>query len=158
MHEGLTYRGGGDSMPGVARTSGGEAVRRSGDGADRLGGELGGGSEWSGWRRKTGRKGDRGRRWLLWQPGGAGREEKGAAGPGFGAVWRGKTGEREGAPCAAGDSSDGQHRPPAGGHRWRRFRGTGEGGGARATRSQAADRRDQATSGARWAAAGCGRE
>jgi hypothetical protein len=84
--------------------------------------------------------------------------KKGAAGPGFGAAWRGKTGEREGAPGAAGDSSDGQHRPPAGGHRWRRFHGTGEGGGARATRAQAADRRDQTTSGARWAAAGCGSE
>jgi hypothetical protein len=44
-------------MPGVARTSGGEAVRRPGDGMDRLSGELGGSGARSGWRRKKERKG-----------------------------------------------------------------------------------------------------
>jgi hypothetical protein len=35
---------------------GGEAVRRLGDGANRLGGELGGSGTKSGWRRKMERK------------------------------------------------------------------------------------------------------
>jgi hypothetical protein len=55
----------------------------------------------------------------------------GAGGPGFSAAWRGKTGEREGAPDAVGDSSGGRHWPPSGGRGWRRCRATGEGGGAR---------------------------
>jgi hypothetical protein len=67
-------------MPRVARSSVGEAVRRPGDGADRLGGELGGGGARSRWRGKTGRKGERGQRRLLWRPGGAGGEEKGGRG------------------------------------------------------------------------------
>jgi hypothetical protein len=45
----------------VAQTPGDKAVRRSEDGADRLGGEMRGGGTWSGWRRME-RKGERGRR------------------------------------------------------------------------------------------------
>jgi hypothetical protein len=44
-------------MLAVTQTSGGEAVRRPGDGVDRLGGELGGSGVRSGWRRKKERKG-----------------------------------------------------------------------------------------------------
>jgi hypothetical protein len=44
-------------MLAVTQTSGGEAVRRPGDGVDRLGGELGGSGVRSGGRRKTERKG-----------------------------------------------------------------------------------------------------
>jgi hypothetical protein len=52
MHGGPAHRGGRKSTPVVAQTSGGEAVRRPGDDADRLGGELGGNDALSGWRRK----------------------------------------------------------------------------------------------------------
>jgi hypothetical protein len=66
MHGGSAYRGGVDSTLGVARTFGCEAVRRPGDGTDRIGGELGGSGVRSGRRRKIERKGSEvGGWWLL---------------------------------------------------------------------------------------------
>jgi hypothetical protein len=121
-------------------------VRQSGDGTERLGGELGGGGERSGWGRKTGRKGERGRRWLLWRPGGAGGEEKGAGGPGFGVTWMGKWG-RERGPRRGGGQLE---QPTIAPGRWARVaplphdRG---GGRTRATRARETGRRDQVTSG-----------
>jgi hypothetical protein len=117
------------------RRRGGEAVRRPRDGADRLGGELGGNGARSGWRSKTGRKGGEvgGRRLFMaarW------RGWRGKTGRGSGVRHRmdGKTGKREGAGAGAtGDSSGDQHQPSAGGHGWRRCRATGEGDGARVT-------------------------
>jgi hypothetical protein len=75
------------------------------------------------------------------------RGKRGQGGPGFGAAWRKKTGEREGVPGTAGDSSGSRHRHPVSGHGRRRCRAIGEGGGARATRVRVADRWDRAMSG-----------
>jgi hypothetical protein len=128
---------------GVARASYGEAVRRPGDGVDRLSGELGGSGARSGWRRKMERKGSEvGGRWLLKALGCAGRRGKKEGGPGFGARG-GENGEERGGPGVEGDNSCGRHRPPAGGRGWRQCCATGEGGGVRATRAQAADGRDR---------------
>jgi hypothetical protein len=125
---GLLRRWGLDA--GVARTSSGEAVRRPGDSVDRLGGELGGSDAWSRWRRKMGRKGgDVSGRWLFmvtWWHGWRGKRGQGSR------VRRrveGKTGKREGALGAAGDSLGGRHQSPDGGRWQRHCRVTGEGGG-----------------------------
>jgi hypothetical protein len=76
-------------MPTVARTSGGEVVRRPEDGADRLGGELGGTGVWHGWGRKTERIGSGvGGLRLLKVLRCAGQRGKAEGGPGVDAAWR----------------------------------------------------------------------
>jgi hypothetical protein len=84
---------------GVTRTSGSEAMRRPGDGADRLGGELGGSGTRSRWRRKMGRKGGRGRRPAAFYGGPVARAKRnkgGAGGSGVRHRVEGKMGRREG--------------------------------------------------------------
>jgi hypothetical protein len=58
----------------VARSSGGEAVRRPGDGTERLSGELGGGSA------QSGRRGKRGQRGLSFDAARKGKWGRGGAG------------------------------------------------------------------------------
>jgi hypothetical protein len=83
-------------------TFGGEAMRRPGDVLDRLDGELGGSSAWSGRRRKTKRKGSEvSSRWLLKVLGCAGRREK-KEGVWGSAPHGGENGEGRGGPGMAG--------------------------------------------------------
>jgi hypothetical protein len=102
MHGGSAYRGGVDSTLGVARTFGCEAVRRPGDGTDRIGGELGGSGVRSGRRRKIERKGSEvGGWWLLRVLGCTGGEGKRRGVQGS-ALRGGENGEERGGPGRSG--------------------------------------------------------
>jgi hypothetical protein len=138
-------------MPTVARTSGGEVARRPEDGADRLGGELGGTGVWHGWGRKTERIGSGvGGLRLLKVLRCAGQRGKAEGGPGSAPRGGREAGKREGAPGAAGIAQAAG--PSAGGHQRWHCGAIGEGGGARA-----ADGRDRVTTGNGGQRLGAGR-
>jgi hypothetical protein len=85
--------------------------------------------------KEQGKKGERdGGRRLLWRLGGAGGEERGQGGPGFGAAWRGKRGrERWPRSRRRGGGELGGHHQPSTGGRWG-LGATGVGNGAWVTR------------------------
>jgi hypothetical protein len=97
--------------------------------------------------KKNEEKGERGQQSVAFEGAQVRRpaREKGG-GLGLGTTWRGKWG-RERGPRHGGGSLGGRHRPSAGWHGWRRCRATGEGGGAGAERTRAADKQDRAMSG-----------
>jgi hypothetical protein len=84
---------------GVAQTSGGEKVRRPGDGADRLSGELGAAARGADGEEKRRERGARSvARRLFMAARWCGRRGKRGRGSGVGATWRAGTGKREGGP------------------------------------------------------------
>jgi hypothetical protein len=90
----------------------------------------GGGSVLERGSEEVGRKGERdGGRWLLTALGRATEGKRGRQGVRVWASRGGQKREERGGPSTMGDSSGGQHRPPAGGRMRRRCRTIVEGGG-----------------------------